>query len=308
VLYDAEDGISITLCRIVRRLDVYGRVRFVPLEAVEQSAEEARLAAEQTWVVTSADGSRFWRGSEAVARLGEALPLGGLLRAARLPGVAGLVDWLLSRFVERRARLSAGLELSRLPSSRDERTEPSPATAWLGKMRDRAVFVCVAVVMVAETSQVLVENNVLPGIIVPERRPEWMNSIVVYPRLFQGWAMFSPAPPTDDGHVVVDGRTADGRKFDPLTGREPDFDVQPVAGYKMNQIWGDFHRRIGEPRFDAYWDGFREFLSHHHELTRRPADRLVAFDVWYVTETIAPPGSPANPAQRRKLFSAGFVQ
>lgn len=305
VLYAAKDGLSITLCRLIRRFDVYGRVRFVPLE----TAGETVQAAERAWLVTSADGATVWQNSEALARLGDALPLGGLLRVARLPGLSALVDRLLALVVTRRARLSSELRLAHLPSLPDERAkEPSPASAWLRRLGDRATLVCVAVVMIAETSQVLIENNVLPGLIIPERRAEWMNSIVVYPRLFQGWSMFSPAPPTEDGHVVIDGRTQDGRKLDPLTGREPDFDVQPVAGYKMNQIWGDFHRRIGEPRFDAYWDGFREFLIHHHELTGRPADRLVAFDVWYVIETIPPPGVPPNPPQQRKLFAYGSVQ
>jgi hypothetical protein len=76
----------------------------------------------------------------------------------------------------------------------------------------------------------------------------------------------------------------------------------------MNQIWGDFHRRIAEPRFSGYWDGFRQYLLHQHEISGRAEDALVAFDVWYIWEIIPPPGLPTQAPERRKLFSYGFVQ
>jgi hypothetical protein len=48
-------------------------------------------------------------------------------------------------------------------------------------------------------------------------------------------------------------------------------------------------------------------LLNYHEITGRPQDRLVAFDLWYVTEVIPPPGAPRQPATRRKLISHGNV-
>ena len=55
--------------------------------------------------------------------------------------------------------------------------------------------VAVLLVMVSCGSQVLMENRAVPKLLKPEHRPEWMTSIVVYPRLFQGWSMFAPSPP-----------------------------------------------------------------------------------------------------------------
>jgi hypothetical protein len=162
--------------------------------------------------------------------------------------------------------------------------------------------------LVTGTSQVLIENHVLPGLVTEEKRPRWMQAMIVYPRLFQGWSMFAPAPPNRDGHLVVDGRTVNGEKLDPLTGKEPDFSVHAREGFQLNQIWGDFQNRINEPRFSVYWDGFREFLLRHHELTHRPEERLVAFDVWWVAKIIPPPGLPEGPPERRKLFGHGFVE
>jgi hypothetical protein len=162
--------------------------------------------------------------------------------------------------------------------------------------------------MVSCGSQVLIENRAVPRELKPERRPDWMSAVVIYPRLFQGWSMFAPGPPTDDGRLVIEGRTVDGRALDPLTGQAPSYEVQPKQGFRMNQIWGDFHRRIGEPRFAVYLGGVRDFLLNHHELTGRPQDRLVAFEIWYVNEFIPPPGQPKAAPRRRKLLSHGVVK
>ncbi len=75
----------------------------------------------------------------------------------------------------------------------------------------------------------------------------------------------------------------------------------------MNQIWGDFHRRIAEDRFRGYWGGLKDFIANHHKITERPEDELVAFDAYFVSETIPPPGELKLPPIKRKLFSQGNV-
>ncbi|HEV8551191.1 MAG TPA: hypothetical protein VGQ57_19220, partial [Polyangiaceae bacterium] len=181
--------------------------------------------------------------------------------------------------------------------------EPTPARKLFRRVLAFGREGAVLAVLVSCGSQVLLENRAVPKILKLEHRPEWMTSIVVYPRLFQGWSMFAPSPPTDDGRVVVDGITKDGRHLDPLTGAAPSFDVQPKYGYRMNQIWGDFHRRIGEARFEGYLDGVRDMLRNYHQITGRPQDELVSFEVWFVNERIPPPGGVRAPAERRQILS-----
>jgi hypothetical protein len=134
-----------------------------------------------------------------------------------------------------------------------------------------------------------------------------MRAMVVYPRMFQGWSMFAPSPATTDGRLVIDGVTADGRRLDPLTGEPPVFEVAPPSARRMNQIWGEFHRRVGDRRFEPYIAGLEDFIRRHHDVVKRPKDRLTAFEGWYVTETIPPPGGRKKPAERRLLFSEGVM-
>jgi hypothetical protein len=316
--FDPESGFWVSFCRVVKRFDVLGHVTFrpvTPLEAPEEDegeeaetetdAEPLGRAVAETLVVLDPASGRRYRGIEALVRLADAIPFGALLiLPARLPGLDMAIERRLERAAANSADTDAYFEVEGLPGRAEaNRPEPSPARLFwrrsVGALRELAVLALV----VSCGSQVLIENRAVPKWLKPEQRPEWMTSIVVYPRMFQGWSMFAPSPPNDDGRVVVDGITKDGRHFDPLTQEAPSFEVQPKQGFRMNQIWGDFHRRIGESRFEAYLDGVREMLKNYHQITGKPQDELVSFEMWFVNERIPPPGQPREPPERRHIMS-----
>lgn len=181
---------------------------------------------------------------------------------------------------------------------------PGLAEMALQRLGQLVELFCLTALILATGSQVLMENRKIPETLKLRERPPWMTALVVYPRLFQGWAMFSPEPPREDGRIVVDGMTIDGRRLDPLTGAEPSYDVTPQRGFRLEALWEAFHTRFHEPRYRPYYPGFRDFLLRHHELVGRPEDRLVSFEVIYVYEFITPPGVPRPPPERRRLFSS----
>ena len=85
------------------------------------------------------------------------------------------------------------------------------------------------------------------------------------------------------------------------------FEVAPPSARRMNQIWGDFHRRVGDKRFEPYLEGLKDFIRRHHDVVERPEERLTAFEAWYVSEAIPPPGARKKPPERRLLFSEGTM-
>ncbi len=296
---DEDSARARVVARSVKRLDAFGKVEIVGLAAERDGRESMEVRPDARGAAMTP--------SEGLARLARSL---GLPRAcaavlgwaavrAAVRGVVGLVTaWSEP---QARATAEAGPRAAAGP--------PEPTGASRAAERFRKIFSTsgVVVLLVACGSQVLVENRAVPDVLRPSRRPPWMEAVVVYPRLFQGWSMFAPSPPMDDGRVVVDGRTADGRRLDPLTGKEPSWEVQPRGGFRMNQIWGDFHRRIGEPRFSHLLPGVRDMLREWHVARTNAGSALVAFDVWLVTEHVPPPGVPRALPQRRKLVSHGSV-
>ncbi len=301
VHFDPQVGASLFLCRLIKRLDGLGLVTFRALS--EASPKKA-----QTGFCVSVAGEKSVVGWEALLAVADALWCGRRPLSLLAPLVRRRVARRLTQLVTEPKELDQDYGLESLPLQVDtlapEPTGAQRAGALLvGSLRESLVVV----VLVACAMQVLIENPSVPRAWVPRGRPLTLAAIVTYPRIFQGWSMFAPEPPRSDGRLVIDGRTRDGRRFDPLTGSEPVFEVHADGTPRTNLIWGYFHTRIAEDRFRAYWNGVRDYVMNHHKLTERPQDELASFDAYYVTETFPAPGAKKTPAERRKLFSSSFV-
>jgi len=301
VHFDAESGFALAFCRLVKRLDALGFVTFRALD------EESPSEAQQTLCV-SVEGTTTLAGWDALLAIADGLWFGRRPLLLLSPLLRQRLMRRFSQMARAPEELDVDWGLQHLPQQHDAHAaEPSEAhrvwrlaCSWMAEA-------LVVVLLVVCASQVLVENPAVPRSLKPQARPALFEAIIAYPRIFQGWAMFAPAPPMSDGRLVIDGRTKDGRHLDPLTGREPAFEVHAPGTPRDNLIWGYFHIRIAEDRFRAYWNGVREMVMSHHKLTDRPQDELVSFDAYYVTETFAPPGAKKAPPERRKLFSSNFM-
>ncbi|HEX3775474.1 MAG TPA: HTTM domain-containing protein [Polyangiaceae bacterium] len=294
---DGSNPFALAVCRIIKRFDVLGKVRFEQAEA-----EDANR-----FVALDPHSERRARGLKGLRLLAEAFPFGPITVAwLGLPLVSRLAKkWI--RRAERKPEFYVGyFELSS-PTPTSDGTL-SPAKAFFARLWFGLGEALVLVLLVCCGSQLLLENEAVPASLKPTHRPVWMTAVIVYPRLFQGWSMFAPSPPFEDVAVVVDGRTKDGRHFDPLTGREPSFDVAARARHSRNCEWYYFERHLNEDRFKPYLGGVRDFLRSHHEISERPEEQLVAFDVWSVSQPISLPGEPKKPAQKSKVLSYGNVR
>lgn len=298
---DAESPLSLCIGRVVKRLDALELVRFAPA-ASKSAAGKLTVALEPT----PGTVERSVSGRAAVPLAVSALPwprwCSRILLAA---GGGWLLDACLSRLLRARAAWTRRLGLD-LPSVA-EQAEPSRAELAFRRGARAVGSVVVVFLLAVCTSQVLLENRAIPGWMKPTNRPTWVNAMVVYGRMFQGWSMFAPDPPREDGWVVVDGRTKDGRKLDPLTGSAPNFSMDLRYGPDFTAQWEAFNMRIHEKRFALYYPGFQQYLKNHHLLTGKPADELVAFDVWYMGRYINPPGQGFSKPFYRKLISVGTI-
>lgn len=301
VFLDAQSPLSLCIGRVVKRLDALDLIRFAPA-TTKKVASTLSVAPECTSGPPEASAS----GSKAVAEVVTALPWPRwCTRFVLAIGGGWVLNSCLERLLRGRQTWTRRLGLD-LPGA-SEQAEPSRALLAFRRRARAAGTVALVFLLGVCTSQVLFENRAIPGWMKPTSRPEWVTAMVVYGRMFQGWSMFAPDPPREDGWVVVDGRTKDGRKLDPLTGRAPNFSMNLRYGPDFSAQWEAFNMRIHEKRFSVYYPGFQDFLKNHHLLTGRSADELVAFDVWYMGRYINPPGQGFSDNFYRKLFSFGTV-
>jgi hypothetical protein len=118
--------------------------------------------------------------------------------------------------------------------------------------------------------------------IVLSTQPEATQVLAHKLRFLQGWFMFSPNPVMDDGTIVVDAVTADGRHVDPFWGNEPNFDLLHAKSFAYNQIWSDYFNRMHLPGNRGYRDSMIDYMRRLPERTGNPNDVLVSGEVYWV--------------------------
>jgi predicted DCC family thiol-disulfide oxidoreductase YuxK len=341
VIYDADCGVCLWICRVLARLDLRHDLTFQGNDDREGlwvrdggAARRAELPAAITeelvssTVVVVGPGGQVETRARAVAAVIEALPLGWLVAwAMRLPGVVHLLGALYDVVAARRQRISVlmGKEACGIPAAgggREEQGEPSSTgyrDAPAQKLSQRALVppstrlrrgalgllreLVVAVVFWAMLAQTTNANDVGKKLL----QPGWLAAVAAWPRMMARWDVLTPAPPTEDEVFVADGQTKGGRSVDPLTGKEPEFDPGAMRGTRLGQLWNDYLTRIHQREWFDFQRAFRDYISKggaNWEPTN-PDDQLVGLDAYWVKQPIPPPGEPraAAVSARDKIFT-----
>ncbi|MFT3767712.1 MAG: HTTM domain-containing protein [Minicystis sp.] len=135
-------------------------------------------------------------------------------------------------------------------------------------------------------------------------QPEPLRLLSHKMRYLQGWFMFSPNPVMDDGTIVVDAVTIDGRHIDPFTGKAPFFDLSAAQSLRLTQIWCDYFNRIQLPANTPYREAMKEYMYRLPQRTGNPNDTIVSGDVYWVKD-MNPKWNETKSygLERNKLFS-----
>jgi hypothetical protein len=288
VVYNPRSASALLVCRILKRLDRFELLTF---------QEEAKVP---LGVGVLGSDSRQVTRSAAFADILAALPLGPsvawILRARGLRrAFDALFAWLEARDIDRffGLRLSPSLTLS------------DPSKVRRGGRRALAAVreVGILVMFAGAINQACVDLWVIKAKFrVPQPEPLWILSQKM--RFLQGWFMFSPNPVTDDGTIVVDAITVDGRHLDPFTRQAPAFDISQVKSFGYNQIWCDYYNRMHLPSNATYRDAMRDYMLRLPQRTGHPEDAIVSGDVYWVQDMNPLWNQTASfKPERVKLFS-----
>ncbi|HEX6275846.1 MAG TPA: hypothetical protein VFZ53_22545 [Polyangiaceae bacterium] len=309
VVIDGTSPFVFALARVLDRFDPFDRLTFV--DARDAASLPPGAPGDALWVLAR-DGT-IHRHERAWFELLRALPFGIVLAVwLRLPVTRALGARLCRALEARHLRAGRALGVRRraVAPGRAEPVGLARETSFRVALGDagRALREAAVVLLgVAVIAAILHDNPFVPRSLKP-KRAEWMVKVIEYPRILQGWSMFAPEPPYEDGRVVVDGRTADGRKLDPFSGGTPSFDTLGARGWDHEQFWCDYHNYIRFSGNGGRRQFLREYLLHQHEFSGHVRDRLVAFDVWWVQDRSPLPGARRGlQLAPEKLLSYGNV-
>jgi len=298
VLVRASSPLAFSWARLLSRVDLFDRLRFAPMPADEN-----------LWSVEDASTGRRSTGTFALAETLAALPCGRpvawVLRLAPLRAMGDLLGRAIAR---NEATFARWLRLSPAEPSAAMYgfPGPTPARLWarrrvLAPLRE----ISAAVLIVACTSQLLLENNAIPKRLkLPQ--PKWITQIIWYPRLTQGWQMFSPDAPTGERQLYVDAVTFGGRHVDPLNEVASRVSALPVTQIPphldQDEFWHDYIRGI--PENEAYWRAMKEWIFNYHNRTGRIEDRIISFEARLIETENPPPGERGQRNIRTKVMTS----
>jgi hypothetical protein len=303
VRFDPSSPLLSALARLLARLDAFDRLTFEALTPSAPEGDDAKPAAPSPWVVVNGATAAQTTGVLAMAECVEALAFGQLLGAMLRTGVGQKMARFAYRFIARRERtLEAAFGWEAItpagvvspadgPSEPAESDEGPPVRRWIRRRTTELRELALVVLVVAVASQVLMENKAVP----PQLKwgqPKWILQLVGYPRMFQGWGMFSSDVPTGERMLYVDAVTFGGRHVDPFNeagSRVANLPVDRIPEHmEQDEFWCDYTNRI--PERQPYWRMLKEWILAYHLRTMRREDRILSFEAKLIESDSPPPG------------------
>lgn len=296
VVFDVDCGVCFQIVRVLRRMDLIGRLRWVGNDdraAIPADVDSQLL--ERTILVIDPSSGRRWTRADAFAEIFAALPLGRLFAwVLRLPLIRTLAGAAYDRFAANRTRISVwlGLAACGVPTpvaARQPSTARPPAAdgrTWLPS-RPLLRELGVAFALIVLGNDLLASNAAVPPALRPPQ-PLWMHTLAVYPHLVQRWSMFAPDPPKGDQTIVVDAVTSDGRHVD------------PYSRVGRSAMAAEYTARI--PDTGVYHQAFLEWMLRYPERTGYKSDQLVSFEAKVVQDESPPPGEKQPRGARERVF------
>ncbi|MEZ4441697.1 MAG: hypothetical protein R3B72_21530 [Polyangiaceae bacterium] len=183
--------------------------------------------------------------------------------------------------------LVVGLFLALKPFAIMNWQAPSSLTRKLVRVRSVGREMLAFLFLCGAVNQALTELWVARPLKAPQPFP--IRELSHKMRYLQGWFMFSPNPVMDDGTIIVDAITVDGRRVDPFsiefpdyTLRAPDYDLLHAKSYEYNQIWSDYFNRMHMSSNTAFRKPMKEYMFRLPERTGNPDDAIVKGVVYWL--------------------------
>jgi hypothetical protein len=188
----------------------------------------------------------------------------------------------VARYVPRRIGLRLAHQRARLlfrlrrfqGQAAPSRFEWLKMAKWGPKVREALL----GLMLVVELGSLLQSNRAIPKALKPGHQP-WLLAYKGYLRGWQGWSMFAPNAPEEDGTMVIDAVTKSGRHIDPFTGKTPDFEQVRRGVVPHSIAVSDYFFNMRSSRNSRYRHDLRRYLRRYAD----GDDRIVSAQVFWVS-------------------------
>lgn len=312
VYYDADCGICLWCCRLLKRLDGRENLTFHANDALPEDVDAEQAA--RSVIAIDDDGDHHLdvaAVTKILTRVPSLAPLGWLLM---VPGLHQAGRWLYYKVADNRIDISVALGMGAcgVPSAEADDERPSSST-WasatpaqrFGAMARAATMSALGLFVVLAVAAQSERRGGVPwktGL----GRVEPLTAAATWSRIHAPWDLWAPEPPRVNAALVVDAETRGGWNVDPLTGYPPDLDLRDPKRARKGVLWEAYTRHIEKDEYDGFRKEFRRYLSRGGWTidTREPENYMSKLTVYWVEKPIPAPGEPASDdVKRDEIFN-----
>ena len=295
--YDRDCGFCVKTCYWLAYLLGLNSVTSIHL-AQDHPEVGPLLEREFSWVLETADGSRYLRWQAIVVLLQHSPRAAWLARPLSLLGGAGdrLYHWIGNH---RR-------QFGRVTALALPWRERYPRHGWV--LQGVAALFAGGILWwnISTIPQWDYIHGVHTGL--PSSRvsyPETLRTVKNVLRLDQKWNMFAPYPDRSDDWYFIPGITVGGDMVDVLRQKDgmPDWgqpeDYYPRPAFLLDYRWRKYLTRIGYRSNSRYRGEYGSWVCRTWNESRRGEQRLEAFNIYLFRKPTPAPGATDEPPTRR---------
>ena len=313
VFYDRDCGICHFLARLLKRMDIFSRLTWSDRLSEGDKPENINNLLETTIIVWNREKDIIWTRHNAFSKIISVLPFGFLVSwILRVPLLEKIFGYIYDVVSTNRARFSqlvglpaCGIERLENTSESSPQKKPLFKNIRIGILLLTNIIAFILIIGVVDYSIQINDGvkkyfekndkklvNASNGRTTMQETRRKMKRILLYPRMYQEWNMFSPKVITYEKWVLADISFDNG---DDLTLFKNDDRIEKRFNYQYfnpysNQFWRKLFGRLGKSNYSKYIPRFKEWLAKTDYFPEFEGRKVSNVKLWQLSEKSLVPG------------------
>ena len=302
LFYDSDCGFCHYTVRIIKRLDIYGRITFADNSYEGEKPNNYANLSLGTAILYENVSKKMWIKHQAFGKLIYLIPFGFLVSwIFFVPVVSNIFEKIYDFIAKNRTHISnffgqpaCGYIIKSENNIVSDNKPIIPIYNYFSITSKILSTIVVFILIVATLNYNLSANESVNKFMSENGYKKFqykknLKRIAYYPRMIQRWNMFSPTVLKTDKTVVVEATLYNGEIIDLFTGKPPMFDNLDYENlwHGHNQFWRKFFSRLSKKNNKKYIDPFERWIKRNSKTYFSDilkGERVKSVKIWSISQ------------------------
>jgi len=316
VFYDRDCGFCHLTVRVLNRMDVFSRLQWADRLIEGDKPENIHKLLERTIVVWDPKTDEIWTRHIGFSKIISAVPMGFLISwIFKIPILEKLFGYIYDFISNNRTSISKMTGQPACGVNNEEHTPSIEKENHALFIRGRKLILIISNLLVlslligAVDYSTKINDGLQKRFSKEEKKlkksaqtskfqsPGYaMKRILLYPRMYQKWNMFSPKVIAYENWLIADITFENGETltlFQDCDGIENRFKRECFTSYN-NQFWRKLFARLGKTNYERYIPKFKKWLMETNYFSEYGSRQVIDVKLWKLSEKSLDIDSPID--------------